>query len=192
MKYLFFILFISNFAWGQTEEKPYMEVWTLFSDDSFINSNAHRIASQKWPFTIYSMSGSVVLDEKIVDSVQKNNQTIWQYLDSHGRKNSKKQYLHDFYIERNAINKAIQISRNKIDLTQYKPKESSYLHTKFYVGITKIKDNIYQFNIFMIDYNKPYSQEELIVKYTIDIKNETITIIQKKNNVRSTSTTTKQ
>jgi len=167
-------------AFGQDvqEEEPYLEVWTLFTDDSFVNSNAHRIASQKWPFTIYSMSGSIILDEKIVDSVQKNNQTVWQYLDTYGYKNSKKTYLGQFYSEKKEIEKAIQISRAQLDLSKYKPKETSYLHAKFYVGVTKIREHTYQFSIFVIDYNKPYSQEELMLKYIVDTDKEEIQIIK--------------
>ncbi len=180
MKYLIYILFISTMAFSQDiqEDEPYLEVWTLFTNDSFVNSNAHRIASQKWPFTTYSMSGSIILDEKIVDSVQKNNQTVWQYLDMHGHKDSRKTYLGQFYTEKQEISKAIQISKTQLDLSKYKPQEVSYLHAKFYVGITKIKEHFYQFSIFVIDYNKPYSQEELMLKYLVNTDKETIKIIK--------------
>jgi hypothetical protein len=179
MRYLLYILlFAGNLVYSQQEDEPFLEVWTLFSDNSFVNSNAHRIASKNWPFTIYSMSGDVILDEKIVDSVQKNNQTVWQYLDSHGHENSEKEYLQEYYTEKREISKAIKISQAQLDLSKYKPKETSYLHAKFYVGVTKIKEHIYQFSIFVIDYNKPYSQEEIILKYQVNTEKEEITILK--------------
>jgi len=180
MKHLLFFLLFSNILLVKAqEESPYLEVWTLQTDDSFINSNAHRIASKKWPFTIYSMSGTIILDEKIVDSVQKNNQNVWQYLNNHGQHDAKKAYLKDFYSEKKELTKAIKISQANLDLSEYKPKNISYLHAQFHTGVTKIKEHIYQFVIYVVDYNKPYNQESVLVKYTVNTETEKITILNK-------------
>jgi hypothetical protein len=103
MRIILSILLASIFTltYGQVETKvDSLEIWTVFTTGDFINENAHKIASKKWPFKTVSKAGDSFSDE-LMDSVEIHNNQIWDYLDANGYFNSEQNYNSDFQEEQN-------------------------------------------------------------------------------------------
>lgn len=87
---------------AQTTKDPCpkdMELWTYGLGD-FIVENAHRIASQSWPFHVEAKMGHVLASEDRLTQIQRHNDSLWAYLESMGHRHPKALYQMDFEREK--------------------------------------------------------------------------------------------
>ncbi|MGV6844555.1 MAG: hypothetical protein ACWA42_00325 [Lutibacter sp.] len=178
-KIALYILFslIFNLAFSQTvKEKDTLELWTMFSIGNFVNENAHRIVSEKWPFKTKSMTGDVIW-KKLTDSIENHNKAIWKYLDHNGFENSEKKYQSEFNSERNRIQKAVDLSFNHPKIIKLYEKlrvENRVNYTK----LRKINNSNYEFTIFSFKISEINKSEKLEFKIIINLNKNKIRIIQ--------------
>jgi len=183
MKKIFSILIFLSISIGFAQNAlPKFELWAIFIKNDFVDKSAHKIIAKKWHLELYELSDNVLESTKMIDSIYKHNQKIWQYLNQHGHQHAEMEFMNEVIKVKNEISKAVSLSINKIDLTQYKIPNISYLHSEFYTEIDSIKTHQYRFSIYNFDYKKKYTQTNLLIQYTVDINTEKIKIIKGNKN----------
>ena len=180
MKILFLnilFLLIINYTFSQTENtNEKLEIWTMFSTGNIINENAHKFASEKWPFSTKSLTGCTGTEQEI-DSIENHNQKIWEYLDNNGYVNSKKLYQQDFQIENNRIKKAIDLSKQNSDISNLY-ENIRKLKLENYTKITKINDKEYKFTVFSYSLENLNKPEKVELTFIAEIERNKITIME--------------
>ncbi|MBC8884132.1 hypothetical protein H9X57_14540 [Flavobacterium piscinae] len=102
-----FILFISIILdVNAQKQKDSLEIWT-YSIGNFVNLNAEKIIERKFPFKIKAVSGDV-LSEESIESIEKHNSKVWNYIDSLGYNNIKEEYNLELKAEINRIKKQLR------------------------------------------------------------------------------------
>ncbi len=153
---------------------PEHELWAIFTKNDFVDKSAHKIVAKNWHLALYELSDDVLISTKMIDSIYKHNQKIWKYLNQHGHQNAEMEFMDEVNKIKKDISKAIGLSIKEIDLTKYKIPDISYLHSEFFTEIAQLKEHLYHFNIYNYDYKEKYSQEQLLIQYTVDTDNEKI------------------
>ncbi|RXR34779.1 hypothetical protein EQG68_02395 [Flavobacterium piscinae] len=171
-----FILFISIILdVNAQKQKDSLEIWT-YSIGNFVNLNAEKIIERKFPFKIKAVSGDV-LSEESIESIEKHNSKVWNYIDSLGYNNIKEEYNLELKAEINRIKKAIEISKSNKRITKLYLKLKDQNLGNF-IKLSKKDNNIYNFKVYSFDLNKIENNENLILDFSIDIKKNKIYIIK--------------
>ena len=179
MKKLIFILtlLISNLTSAQIERKiDTLEIWTLFSIGNFVNQNAERIVEKEWPFKIKGIAGDSFVED-LIDSVEINNNKVWNYLDTNGYSDSKKKFETDLLTEIKRIKKAVDISNSDkkvIDLFDKWRKNGLHNSTK----LNKLSDVKYEFLLYSYNINNLDKEGTFELRFIADLDKEKIKIIE--------------
>jgi len=168
------ILIISNVTNAQIEKKTdTLEIWT-FSIGNFINQNAEKIVSEKYPFNIKAVAGDVITEETIRD-VEIHNKKIWNHLNSIGFSKTEKRFKSDLLNEIKQIKKAVDISNSDkyvIALFDKWRKNGRQNYTE----LNNLSDVQYEFLLYSFDLNDLDKEQTFELKYIADLDKEIIKI----------------
>lgn len=171
------IIFLTSFSiFGQTTQKNSRELW-IFTTGNFVNQNAHRIIAEDWPFKVKSKGGDV-LDNLLIERVNKHNTMVWEELEAEGYKNPEKNYYNLVNNEARKIDKIIELI-NKNKYLNQKMKTIVESNRIKLPRIIKINDSLYQLNMLSILLSDIDSTEKVEFKIVGNICSNELFIINK-------------
>lgn len=170
--FLFLIISFPTFSQISQESDSTLVIWTVFTIGDFINDNAYRITTEKWPFKYNSVAGDVIT-EQLNKDVEEHNEKLWETLSKKGYINPEKEYYEQFASERKRIELASDLVTNDSLFIQLKKK----LRTEGYMDYTKlikISDTSYLFEIASFNPNDLTVEEKLELKLRVDLKEKKV------------------
>lgn len=170
------ILFTHGLALSQSMlEKDSLVLFTRSLGD-FVSENAHKIVSENWPFTIESKAGDLI-DNIIIEEIDRNNEKIWGYLDSKGFKCPEVKYYSEVENERIKIKRVLNLVDNfpKIIKLHKKLKRRKRMSS---TQLIKIDNMSYVFSIFSFDVSEIEKPEKLEIEVIANIESNKVTVIR--------------
>lgn len=133
-----------------SQESNELELWT-YNLGNFVNKHAHKFVASKWPFTTKAIVGDVV-DNYIIDSIEKHNYKVWLYLETKGYRYAKDKYYKEVEDEATNIKKALKLVENQPEVISFIERlrlEKRMKSTK----LVKINETTYKFSVFSFNIN---------------------------------------